>query len=183
MEATAISRLTTRDLTYIAACTALLAVCSWISIPTAVPFTLQTMGIFLTMGLLGGRRGTLAILTFILLAAVGAPVLAGFTGGLGVVLGSTGGYILGFLLTGLVVWGAERLLGSSLPVLAAALVAGMALCYAFGTAWFMAFYARTEGPIGLTTAFGWCVTPFLVPDSVKLGLSLVLIPRLRRHVR
>lgn len=183
MEAAAASRLRTRDLTYIAACAALLAVCSWISIPTAIPFTLQTMGVFLTLGLLGGRRGTLAILAFLLMAAAGLPVLSGFTGGLGIMLGSTGGYILGFLLTGLVVWCAERFLGDSLPVLAVSLVVGLALCYAFGTVWYMAVYARTEGPIGLATAFGWCVAPFLVPDLAKLALALVLIPRLRRHVR
>ena len=183
MEAAASPRLNTRDLTYIAACTALLAVCSWISIPTAVPFTLQTLGVFLAVGLLGGRRGTLSILVFILLAAVGAPVLAGFTGGLGIVLGSTGGYILGFLLTGLTAWAGERLFGRGLPVLAASLAVGMALCYAFGTAWFMAVYARTEGPIGLVTALGWCVFPFLIPDLVKLGLALSLTARLRRYVR
>lgn len=173
----------TRDITYIAICAALLAVCSWISIPTVIPFTLQTMGVFLTMGLLGGKRGTAAILVYILLAAVGAPVLAGFTGGLGIVLGSTGGYILGFLLTGLVVWAAERFFGSSLPVLALALVVGMAFCYAFGTAWYMVVYARTDGPISLATALGWCVVPFLIPDSVKLALALVLTQRLRRHVK
>ena len=83
MEAAAASRLNTRDLTYIAACAALLAVCSWISIPTVVPFTLQTLGVFLTLGLLGGKRGTLAVLAFILMAAIGLPVLSGFSGGVG----------------------------------------------------------------------------------------------------
>ena len=183
MEAAAASRLNTRDLTYIAACAALLAVCSWISIPTVVPFTLQTLGVFLTLSLLGGKRGTLAILAFILMAAIGLPVLSGFSGGLGIVLGSTGGYLLGFLLTGLVVWCAERFWGNRLPVLAVSLVVGLALCYAFGTAWFMVVYARTEGPIGLAAAYGWCVAPFLIPDAVKLVLALTLIPRLRRHVK
>ena len=60
--------------------TVLIAVCSWIQIPAAVPFTLQTFAVFVTLGLLGGKRGTLAILVYILLGAVGVPVFAGFTG-------------------------------------------------------------------------------------------------------
>ncbi len=79
MEAT--THFSARDLAYTAVFAALLAICSWISIPTAVPFTMQTFGVFLTMGLLGGKRGTAAVVVFLLMAALGIPVLAGFTGG------------------------------------------------------------------------------------------------------
>ena len=94
----------TLEMTFIAIFVVLIAICSWISIPTAVPFTLQTFAISMTVLMLGGRRGTISILVFILLAAIGVPVLSGFSGGLGVLLGPTGGYILGFLLTALVYW-------------------------------------------------------------------------------
>ena len=80
----------TRELAYTGILAALIAVCSWISIPTAVPFTLQTFAVFLTLGLLGGRLGTLAVTVYLLLGAVGLPVFAGFHGGLGAVLGATG---------------------------------------------------------------------------------------------
>ena len=60
----------------------LIAVCSWISVPTAVPFTLQTFGVFMAVLVLGGKRGTLAVLVYVLLGAAGLPVFAGFTGGL-----------------------------------------------------------------------------------------------------
>lgn len=181
METTA--RFSTRDITYIAVFTALLAVCSWISIPTTVPFTLQTFGVFLAVGLLGGKRGTLTVLTFILLAAVGAPVLSGFTGGLGILLGSTGGYILGFLLTALLMWAIEHFFGSGLLPMGVGMVLGLAVCYFFGTVWFMVIYARTEGPIGVLTALGWCVFPYLVPDLVKIGLALALTRRLRPFIK
>ena len=82
-----LTRWSTRDMAYIAVFVAVMAVCSWISIPTAIPFTLQTMGVFLAVGLLGGKRGTIAVLAFILLAAVGAPVLSGFHGGLSAQIG------------------------------------------------------------------------------------------------
>ncbi|MBQ2178119.1 MAG: biotin transporter BioY, partial [Oscillospiraceae bacterium] len=64
----------------------------------------------------------------------------------------------------------------------AALVLGLAVCYTFGTAWFMVVYARQSGPIGLATALGWCVLPFIVPDLVKLGLAWALSAVLKKHV-
>ena len=70
-----------RELAYCGCCTALLAVCSWISIPAPVPFTLQTFAVFLAPGLLGGKMGTIAVGTYLLLGAVGLPVFAGFSGG------------------------------------------------------------------------------------------------------
>ena len=72
-----------RDLAYIAVCAVLMAVCSWISIPAAVPFTLQTFAVFCSLGVIGGKRGTFAIVVYLLLGALGVPVFAGFGGGIG----------------------------------------------------------------------------------------------------
>lgn len=176
------TKLSARDLTYIALSAALIAVCSWISIPTTVPFTLQTFAVFCVLALLGGKRGTLAIAVYILLGAVGMPVFAGFTGGVGILLGTTGGYILGFLLSGLVYWLCEKLTQNRLAKLAACVV-GLILCYAFGTAWFMNVYARNSGAIGLATALGWCVFPFVLPDVVKLLLAFALADRLKKALK
>lgn len=182
MEVTA-SGFRTRDLVYIAVSVALMAVCSWIAIPTAIPFTLQTMALFLTMGLLGGRRGTLAVVAYILLGAVGAPVFAEFSGGIGVLLRSTGGYIVGFLFTALLMWSLEKVLDQDLPALGLSMVLGMVVYYVFGTVWFMVLYTRDTGAISLFTALGWCVFPFIIPDLIKIALALTLTARLRRHVR
>jgi len=184
------NRLKTLDLVYIAVCAVVLAVCSWISIPTAVPFTMQTFGVYCVLLLLGGKRGTLSIIVFLLLGAVGLPVFAGFSGGIGSLLGSTGGYLIGFIFMGLIYWLTEALLirtqnssASKLAVKAAALVVGLAVCYAFGTVWFMSVYARQTGAIGLGTALGWCVLPFIVPDLVKLAIAVPLSARLTKAVR
>ena len=177
------SKFSTKDLVYIAIFAALLAICSWISIDTVVPFTLQTFGVFLTCGLLGGRRGTLAILLYLLMAAVGIPVLAGFTGGLGILLGVTGGYVIGFVLAALLIWGIERFFGDRLWLLGIGMVVGMIVCYFFGTVWYMVVYTRTDGPLSVLTALGWCVFPFLIPDAVKIALALALTARLRRYVK
>ena len=63
--------LSVRDMAYIAMFAVIMAVCSWISVPYVVPFTLQTFGVFLAVGVLGGKRGTLAVLIYILLGCVG----------------------------------------------------------------------------------------------------------------
>ena len=177
------SKLSVRDMAYIALFAVMMAVCSWISIPYVVPFTLQTFAVFLAVGVLGGRRGTMAVLVYLLMGAVGLPVFTGFSGGIGHLLGSTGGYIVGFVFTALVMWGMERIPGSRTVVLAVSMVLGLLVCYAFGTAWFLLVYARTTGPVGVWTAVGWGGAPYVVPDLMKLALALVLRRRLRGAIR
>lgn len=168
------------DVAFISLFAAVMAVCSWISVPATVPFTLQTFGVFLAVGTLGGKRGSLAVITYLLLGAVGAPVFAGFSGGIGCILGSTGGYIVGFLFSALVMWAMEHFLGKKKWVLAISMVIGLLVCYAFGTAWFMIVYANNTGAIGLWTALSWCVFPYIIPDAVKIVLALVLCRRLAK---
>lgn len=65
----------TRDLVYISVFAVIIAICSWITIPLGlIPFTLQTLGVFLTVGILGGKRGTMSILLYILMGLIGLPV-------------------------------------------------------------------------------------------------------------
>ena len=171
----------TRDIVYMSVFTAMISICSWISIPASIPFTLQTMGVFTTVGLLGGKRGTLTVLTYILLGAIGVPVFAGLTGGVSVLLGTTGGYIIGFLLSALLMWGIEAIMGRNQIVLAFSMVAGLIVCYVFGTAWFMLIYTQHSGVIGLSTVLGLCVIPFIIPDLIKIGVALFLINRLKKR--
>ncbi len=164
---------------------ALIAVCSQIQIPGAVPFTLQTFAVFLAGGLLGGKRGTISVIVYILLGAVGLPVFAGFKGGIGALLGTTGGYIIGFIFSMLVFVVFELLLkekAKKIIPLGIAMVIGLIICYAFGTAWFMIVYTNTKEPIGLITALSWCVFPFIIPDIVKIALALTLTSRLKRFI-
>ena len=177
------TKLSVQDMAYIAMFAVIMAVCSWISVPYIVPFTLQTFGVFLAVSVLGGNRGTLAVLIYILLGCVGLPVFAGFTGGFGILLGSTGGYIVGFLFTALIMWAMEKIPGNQTLVTSASMVLGLLACYAFGTVWFVVVYARTIGPVGLWTALGWCVFPYIIPDLAKMVLALALRKRLRAAIR
>lgn len=172
----------TIDLAYIGVFVALMAVCSWISIPTTVPFTLQTLGVFLAIALLGMKRGTIAVVVYILLGALGVPVFSGFTGGIGILLGSTGGYIVGFLLSALIAGGIMKAFGKKLPVMIIAMLLGLLACYTLGTIWFMIVYTKNTGAIGLMTTLGWCVFPFIIPDCVKIAVAILLDRRLAKYI-
>ena len=176
------ARSKTYDMVYIAVFAVVMAVCSWISIPEQVPFTLQTFGVFMAVGVLGGKRGTIAVLVYILLGAIGIPVFAGFSGGIGALFGMSGGYIIGFLFSAIVMWGLENLIGRKPVMQIISMIAGLIVCYGFGTVWFMIVYARTTGAVGLATVLGWCVIPFIIPDLIKIALAFVLSGRVRKHV-
>ena len=166
-----------RTLTEVALSAALLVVCSLISVPAAVPFTLQTFGVFVILVILGWKKGCAAILLYILLGLIGLPVFSGAKGGPAALFGPTGGDILGFLLTGLCYWLYERLGHERVPLQALSLLLGLVLCYAFGTAWFIRVYT---GEITLARALALCVWPFIVPDLIKLALALPVGRRVRK---
>ena len=171
----------TRDLAFIALMAALMAVCAWITIPfSLVPFTLQTFGVFTALALLGGRRGTLTILLYLCLGLVGLPVFSGFSGGAGVLTGATGGFLLGFIATGLIYWALTARLGTSLPVKAVGLVLGLAVCYAVGAAWFIHVYAE---PTSVGAALIICVVPFIPADLIKLALALAVSRRVGKAIK
>ena len=157
----------------------LLAVCSWLSVPTVIPFTLQTFGIFLTLLILGGRQGTITILIYLLLGLVGIPVFSNFGAGPGYLLGNTGGYAIGFLFIGLTVWSFEKMLGKKPVFQIVSLLLGLCICYAFGTFWFMTISMNSGGTYGIMTVLTMCVFPFIIPDFIKLWFAFMISKRIR----
>ena len=176
-------KMKTIDITYIAICAALIVICSWISIPTEPPFTMQTFAVFCALGLLGAKKGTVSVLVFLLLGAIGLPVFSGFKGGIGAILGATGGYMVGFIFMG-IIYRIGEILGKGKNVInIISMVIGLFVCYAFGTIWFMVVYTKNTGAIGFGKAFSLCVLPFIIPDIVKLILAEILIIKLRKVLR
>lgn len=171
------------DMVYIAMMAVLIAICSWIYIPTAVPFTLQTFAVFCTVGLLGGKRGTIAVLIYILMGMVGIPVFQGFRGGIGELFGMTGGYIIGFLFLAILYWVITQFFGSKLIPMVIAMVAGLMVCYTFGTLWFMYVYGNSVKPIGIVAALSMCVFPFVLFDLLKIALAVIITKRLSKYVQ
>ena len=142
--------------------------------------TLQTFGIFLTLGLLGGKRGTITVLVYLLLGAIGVPVFSGFRGGLGALLGTTGGYIFGFMSTSVLYWIMTSIKDTP-HIRIIAMVLGLLLCYGCGSWWYMTRYlSGSQLTLGLVLLK--CVVPYLLPDAIKLALAWILTGKLKRFV-
>jgi len=175
-----------RDITFIAMFTAIITICAWISVPLPppfVPFTMQTFAVFLTIGVLGVKNGTMSVILYILLGALGVPVFAGFRGGIAVLMDTTGGYIMGFVLTAIVTGFIIKHFGNKVPVMFTAMVLGMITYFVFGTVWFMVVYTNGNGPIGLMTALSMCVLPYIVPDIIKISLAILLAKRVGKFAK
>ena len=86
----------------------------------------------------------MSVALYIILGAVGVPVFAGMTGGIGILTGTTGGYIVGFLFSALVMWAMEKIPGKKSVIQILSMAVGLIVCYAFGTVWFMAVYMKTS---------------------------------------
>lgn len=171
------------SLVYIAVFTAIIAICAQIQIPTAVPFTLQTLGIFLAGGLLGAKRGVLSVVIYILLGLIGIPVFSGFKGGAAVLVGVTGGYIIGFIFIALVVGISRDKFETKILPLTLSMIIGQILCYAFGTIWFMIVYNHSMGQASLVSALSMCVFPYLIFDAVKIAAAVILVNRLNKVIK
>ena len=175
---------TTKDMVFIALSTTIMVICAFITIPFYVPFTMQTFALFTIIGLLGTKKAFVSTCIYLLLGTVGLPVFSGFTGGIGHLLGVTGGYLIGFLLTVLVS-------GTLLNVrfkkgkpnfisYCISMFLGLLVCYGFGTAWYILLYANSTGSISVTSVLSICVFPFLLTDIVKIFLSYYVCRNLRK---
>lgn len=182
MNTTTMQQSKTRDIVFIGIFAALIAICSWISIPTTVPFTLQTMGVFTAVGLLG-RQARQSCSSCLHPAGSGrsACICRLFQRCRRSVRHNRRLY---YRLSGIrsADVGLETLCGRGKIVLAVSMVLGLAVCYAIGTLWFMAVYAKTSGAVGLGTVLGWCVIPFIIPDLIKIAVALFLTDRFRKVI-
>lgn len=171
---------TTRILCYCALFAALTGVASQLIIPlpfTPIVINLATLTVFLAGGLLGAKYGFLSMAVYLLMGLVGLPVFTQFRGGADVLAGPTGGYLIGYLFAALLTGVFYRLLGHKPLGLILGMVCGLAVCYSFGTAWFMVLTGN-----GLWAALGMCVFPFLIGDGLKIALATFLTLRLRKAV-
>ena len=166
---------------FIAVCgvmTAALCALGPLAVPVGpVPVTLATLVVYLDGFLLGWKGGTASCLAYLLVGLAGLPVFSGYGAGAGVLLGPTGGYLVGYLAITLVAgWVADRT-DRRVPQLLG-MLAGTVLCYALGTAWYC-----VQSGNALPVALGFCVTPFIPFDLVKIAAVLAIGPVLRLRLR
>ncbi len=171
-----------REINRVAISAAIITVCSWICLPGTVPYTFQTFGVFLVAALFGAKKSTLAVIIYILLGTVGLPVFAGGRGGLGVLMGESGGYIMAFLPS---VYLCGRICEKSpedkeKQILG--MVLGLTICYIIGTIWAYAIYLRGGGTTAFGIALGKFVVPFVIPDVAKIVLAQFVAQKLRKII-
>lgn len=164
-----------KKITYISLGVAILAVCSWISIPIgSVPFTMQTFALTTLIMILGTKDAMISLIVYILLGITGLPVYAGFTGGISVFMTPAGGFLIGFipmvLVSGLLLVILPK--GRIMKVLAAE--AGILGCYLCGVVYTCALFAGKNQPIEMGAVLMMTVVPYIIPDIVKNVVAVML---------
>ncbi len=151
---------------------AFVALTAQVSLPLLpVPLTLQTLGVLFTGAVLGSKRGTLALLLYVAEGAIGLPVFAGGLSGIGVLIGPTGGYLVGFIVAaGIVGLLAERGWDRRLIWAALAMVVGNLVIYAFGVAWLTVIVGD------LRTALIQGMLIFIIGDLIKIVVAALALP-------
>lgn len=153
---------------------AILCVFSALTIPIGpVPISMGILGVMLTAIILGPKKGTIAVIVYILLGAVGLPIFSGFKGGFQVLLGPTGGYIWSYIIVALFIGfltirQQKNKWLTMLKIFIVCLI-GIVICYAAGTVQFM-FVQKAD----LAKALTLCVIPFIPFDILKALIASYL---------
>lgn len=171
-------KITIKDCILISLFSAIIAVSSFIYIPSPVPFTLQTLAIFCSLTILGGKKGIISITLYLFLGIIGLPVFSGFSGGIGHLAGATGGYITGFLLLGLIYLVLTFKKNTTVARQTLGLILGLVACYVFGTIWYCAIYLNKLSIQAFLSSLSICVLPFIIPDAIKLAVAVIINKKL-----
>lgn len=178
-----INKKRTVDAVTVALMSAVIALCSWITFPIgAVPVTLQTFAVAACVSLLGMKKGTIAVIVYILLGIVGLPVFSFFTGGIGALTGATGGYISGFVFMAIVGGFFCDKFRNSIAVNIAGMLAGLVLCYITGTLWYVFVWLKSPDSVSVAAVFASCVLPYIIPDIIKISLACWVAKAVRARI-
>lgn len=164
-------KLSTRDLIMCSIFASITAILSQISIPiplTSVPLTMQLFAVALTGIILGGKKAFISQIIYILIGAIGMPVFAQMTGGLSIIVGPTGGFIIGFPIMAFIIGYAYEKFKNPVQKIIFLLI-GLLIDYSVGTIMFCSITKMT-----LLQGIMACVAPFIIVDIVKLGLAVIV---------
>ena len=170
----------TKSMTIISLMTAMICILGPITLAipiSPVPISLVTLAIYFAVYILGMKKGAISCLLYLLIGFVGLPVFSAFTGGVGKLLGPTGGYLIGYVFMAVICgffierWQSNRIMQMI------GMMLGTLICYLFGTIWLsiqagMSFYA----------ALGTGVFPFILGDIVKIVAALIAGPAIRKRL-
>lgn len=159
-----------KNLTRISFFVAIMIICSYLTVPFAVPFTLQILGVFLAVLILGKNKGSLSILIYLLLGICGVPVFSGMKGGISVFLTPAGGYLVSFLLCGYITGFIFEKTGKAFL----SCLFGLGICYIGAYFWCFILYSVDE--IFLTM-----IAPFIIPDIIKISIAVYISSKLNAY--
>lgn len=163
-------KVTIYQLTFMAMMAAVTCILGPLSVPIGqIPISLTNLVIYFTVFVLGIWAGTGSYGIYLLLGAVGLPVFSGFAGGLGKLLGPTGGYLIGFIFMALIGGAVIELSHRNIFLTMLGWVVGTAVAYAFGTVWFV-YLMKCSVTYALTV----CVYPFIGFDIAKIVIATLL---------
>jgi biotin transport system substrate-specific component len=171
----------TRNIVRVAMFSSFLVICSWIRIPAAVPFTMQTFGIFITSVLLDTKHSTASVIVYIIMGLIGLPVFAGGQSGLSALFGQNGGFIIGFILCTVVCGTLLKRTNRSFVSMALSMLAGLICVYVLGSIWFWIVYV-SDDTAGFIATVSSCVLPFIIPDLIKIVLATLVAGRLYKRI-
>ncbi|MBR4732149.1 MAG: biotin transporter BioY [Lachnospiraceae bacterium] len=174
-------KFTSKEMAVTAVMTALICILGpWaIQIPISpVPITLCTMGIYFALYVLGMKLGIVSVVLYVLLGAIGVPVFTNFSGGIGKLLGPTGGYILGYLFLAVICGFFLSKFPEKLPMHVAGFVLGTLVLYLFGTLW-LQYQLKLTFPTALMAG----VIPYIPGDAAKLFIAIAVGLPLKKRLK
>lgn len=143
-----------------------------------IPINLALLSVFICSGMIDAYGSFISQLIFILLGAIGLPVYANFSGGIGVLFGPSGGFLFSYPLIGVIVGIITKKSGRKFYTLILSMLLGLFVCYSLGTIWF-AYITNTS----FINSIALCVAPFLFFDIVKIIIASALVMKLRGRIK
>lgn len=167
--------------TVIATAVAFIIISSWISVPLTVGVTMQTFAIFLVSVCFNAKISLSAVAIYILLGFFGVPVYSGFGTGISAFMGGTGGYIIAFLPSALIISCLRSLYVMRPRLCIVTMILSNLVCYLFGALWYK-FVFLSGAEISLSAVFAICVFPFILPDLAKILCVYFAFKRIEPYV-
>lgn len=172
-------KISIRDMVMVALMAALTCILAPLSIAIGpVPISLTNLVVYFSVILLGKRYGTLSYIVYLLIGLVGLPVFSKFQGGVAILVGPTGGYIIGFIFMAIIAGIFVEKFDGNRFMYAVGMVLGTLVVYAFGTAWFCYIM-----DMGVMKALSLCVFPFVLVDLGKIILAVIIAPNMKRLIK
>lgn len=169
----------TSDLTKSALGAVLLALSAFLTVPMAVPFTLQIFAVVCLCLVIGAERSAFSLLLYVVLGALGLPIFSGFSGGVGHLFGPSGGYIVGFFFFPLVCRCFAVTRTSASRKILFVMLLGLFACYAVGSVWFCLYYRFSGVEKAFLSTLAVTVLPYVIPDVLKITLAVAVAKRLK----